>query len=285
MTGPASHEDAALTAMRRASAARLRAARDLAAAERNEQLEHGRHTQDQLTKSVYAESAAAHRRSAACHLSAARLHLSFAAKLLDSSGGATNRPHFMAEVAELFGTSSAALTLIGTDHSQLSFAASDPRARAAQDLEYVLGDGPVKAITSSSSSTMSAAGAELELRWPGYGAGLAALGVSEVVVVPLRSAGHCLGALSVYDPLAPSARYDEVAAALTFLLLGPDADPELYGGVDHQEVVHQAAGMVSVQQGCTVDDALSIIKARAFADGESVRLVAERVVHDKLRIG
>ncbi|WP_419997171.1 GAF and ANTAR domain-containing protein [Streptomyces boninensis] len=279
MSGPGRHEDAALTAMRRASAARARAARDLRAAERNERIDDGR-----LDTSVYAETAAAHRRSAACHLAAARLHLSFAGKLLDSSGGAAVRPHFMAEVADLFGTSSAALTLIGTDLSQLSFAASDPRARAAQDLEYILGDGPVKAVTGSGTTT-SAAGSELEVRWPGYGAGLAALGVHEVVAVPLRSAGHCLGALSVYDPLTPAGRYDEVAAALTNLLLGADADPELYGGLDHQDVVHQATGMVAEQQGCTVNDALSIIKARAFADGESVRLVAERIVHGKMRLG
>ncbi|CAM5521542.1 ANTAR domain-containing protein OS=Streptomyces alboniger OX=132473 GN=CP975_27945 PE=4 SV=1 [Streptomyces alboniger] len=129
----------------------------------------------------------------------------------------------------------------------------------------------------------------MEARWPGYGPGLAALGITSVAAVPLGTGDSCIGALAVFDPrpgLAETACLTEVAAALTrIVLLGPDADPELYGGTNHRESVQQAAGMLSVRLGCRVDDALALIKARAFAEEMSPETVARRVVRGDLHLG
>ena len=79
---------------------------------------------------------------------------------------------------------------------------------------------------------------------------------------------------------------DEVAAALTrIVLLGPDADPELYGGTDHRETVQQAAGVLSARIGCAMGDALALIKARAFAEEVSAEVIARRIVHGDLNLG
>jgi len=47
-------------------------------------------------------------------------------------------------------------------------------------------------------------------------------------------------------------------------------------------VVHQASGMVSVQAGVPVDDALVILRAHAFARGRTIGSVASDVVGRRL---
>jgi hypothetical protein len=87
----------------------------------------------------------------------------------------------------------------------------------------------------------------------------------------------------VFDPhpaLAGSAGLADIAAALTrIVLLGPDADPDLYGGTDLRATVQQAAGMLSARIGCGVGDALALIKARAFTEEVSTEVIARRILH------
>ena len=51
----------------------------------------------------------------------------------------------------------------------------------------------------------------------------------------------------------------------------------------HRAVVHQATGMVSVQRGVVVDDALALLRAYAFAEDRPVGDVAADVVGGVLR--
>jgi hypothetical protein len=177
------------------------------------------------------------------------------------------------------------LTFVGADQGQPAVAASDEPARAAQELEFLLGEGPGREAAARRRA-VSAAGRQLRERWPGYGAGLAELGIDEVAAVPLRLQGGCIGSLAVFDPLPGfAAGFVSVAEALTrTVVLGPDADPELYGGTDHRAVVHRAADLVSAQAGHPVEDALELIKARAFSGGEPVHEVAVRIVRGELRL-
>ncbi|GAA0493238.1 GAF and ANTAR domain-containing protein [Streptomyces olivaceiscleroticus] len=268
-------------AWQRAVRALERAARAEALAERYERLalESG--------NTRHAELAANHRRSAACHRSSARLQKTFAQQLMSLTGPQDAQPLFMSVVAEACGTDSAALTLVGSDQSQLAVAASDKGSRAAQDLEYVLGEGP-GTDAAAGRHRVSATGLDIEQRWPAYGPAVTALGFDEVIAVPLKTPDGCLGSLAVFDP-RPGAATNTVFADVTeglvqTMLLGPDADPELYGGTDHRDAVHQAAGMVSVQERCPVGDALALIKARAYADGVPVNEMAERIVSGEFRL-
>ncbi|MGI5469559.1 ANTAR domain-containing protein [Streptomyces sp. CA-132043] len=268
-------------AWRRAIQALERAARAETFAERYERLA------AETGEARHSELATYHRRSAACHRSSARLQESFAQRLMNLSGPQDTPPLFMSVVAEACGTDSAALTLVGSDQSQLAVAASDEGARAAQDLEYVLGEGPGTDATAKRRQ-VSAAGRSIERCWPVYGPAVTALGFGEVIAVPLATPDGCLGSLAVFDPRPGTARTTAVAeiteALVRTMLLGPDADPELYGGTDHRDTVHQAAGMVSVQERCPVGDALALIKARAYADGVPVNEMAGRIVSGEFRL-
>jgi hypothetical protein len=58
---------------------------------------------------------------------------------------------------------------------------------------------------------------------------------------------------------------------------------ELEAGADFRLVVHQAAGMVSVQLGVPVDEALIRLRAHAFRHDRSVAEVARDIIERLLR--
>ncbi|WP_405586654.1 GAF and ANTAR domain-containing protein [Streptomyces sp. NBC_01092] len=282
---PQGHEDdlgLAAVARRRAALARERADRAEAAAERHELLA------AKPGREIHAHIARTHRRTAACHRDSARLQESFAHRATAWDGGQGTRPRFMTVVAEACGTGSAAITLLDSGRNQLAVAVSDDRSRAAQDLEYVLGEGPGQ-DAAAQRRPVHVAGREIVERWPGYGPSLTSLGVATVAAVPLQAEDDCIGALTVFDArpaTAKPARLTEVAEALTrIVLLGPDADPDLYGGTDLRATVHQAAGILSAGIGCSVADALALIKARAFTEDAPIETVARKIVHGDLRLG
>ncbi|MEU6251914.1 GAF domain-containing protein [Streptomyces sp. NPDC047043] len=279
--------DPMASAERRAALARARSAHETSSAERHDLLAEQATTE--VSKGVHLRMAAVHRSTAACHLAAARLHEGYAIRLAGwAEAKSTPRPLFMTGVAAACGTKSAALTLVGATFDQLSLAASDEQSRAAQELEFLLGEGPAQDATSQARA-VSAVGSALADRWPGYGPAVTELGIEEVAAVPLRMSGTCVGALTVFDPaprLADSDIFAEVAEVLTrTMILNPDGDPELYGGTDLRALVHQAAGMTSVQLDCPVADALELIKARAFAESTSAHSVSERILRGELRLG
>lgn len=275
------------SAERKAAVARARSANESRCAERHEDLADKASTDG--VRDMHLRIAAIHRSTAACHLTAARLQDDYAVRLATWAGRpGTPKPLFMTGVAAACGTSSAALTLVGATLDQLALAASDEPARAAQELEFLLGEGPARDATREI-RPVAAAGAALTDRWPGYGPAVTELGIDEVAALPLSLSGTCVGALAVFDPapgLAGSDTFTEIAEALTrSMILSPNGDTVLYGGADLRPLVHQAAGMVSVQIDCPVADALELIKAHAFAEGVSAHSVAERVVAGLLRLG
>uniref|UniRef100_A0AAU2VE91 GAF domain-containing protein n=1 Tax=Streptomyces sp. NBC_00003 TaxID=2903608 RepID=A0AAU2VE91_9ACTN len=263
-------------ALRRAALALERADRADATAERHELLaaEPGRE--------FHAHIAGTHRRSAACHRSSARLQEAFAVRTTEWAGGGGARPRFMTGVAEACGSSSAALTLVDSGRNQLAIAVSDERSHTALDLEYVLGEGPARDAVSDRCLILESAPV-IEARWPTYGPAITALGITSVAAVPLDMETSCIGALTVFCPrpgLAGPRELAEIAGALTrIMLLGPEADPELYGGTDHRDVVQQAAGALSVRIGRRVDDALALIKARAFSEDVSTEVIARQILY------
>jgi hypothetical protein len=253
----------------------------------------------QSLRSLYARMAELYRRIEARHRTSAELHELHTSRLeawLARPGSSTLRPVFMAAVAAALGTASAAATLRGQRRGTRVVVVSDPAARAASDLEIVTGEGPV-AETSRTSTLVSAAGRALRDRWPQYGPAVTELGLLAVVAVPMRLDTSRLGVLCAYnrEPVVRDHTIEtagRIADALTHSLLTVRAEaPE--GGTppvpvveeaDYQAVVHQAAGMVSVQCECAPGDAEALLRAHAFAEDQPVEEVARRIVLGSLRL-
>ena len=242
-----------------------------------------------------------HRKVQARHLTSAALLDVYAERMAASPGsgrGRDFRPAFMSAVAAAIGVGSAAATMRGQSLAAVVATASDAIAFAAHDLEVALGEGPaVSAMTEG--VPVTAVGGSLPGRWPLYGPAVCELGVRAVIAVPLQPASTCLGALCGYSrepvlqdgALAAAGRVAEAVAYTVLLAPGhpvPDVDlpgSVLFGESDYQAVVHQAAGMVSAQCGCGIDEAEDLLRARAFADGQPAERLARAVLRHETRLG
>jgi len=235
-----------------------------------------------------------YRQVEARHLATAKIaemHATRMERWLDGAEGEALRPVFMAAVAATLGVPSAAATLRGQRHAAVMVAASDATARGAYELESVMAEGPATEAATEGMSITAAGGALLD-RWPRYGPVVAELGVRAVIAAPLGLPDSCLGALCVYDRKPAIAENlvttaTSIADVLTHMMLHagpiPASDESnsalpLFDEADYQAVVHQAAGMVSVQCDCGVDDAEDLLAARAFASGTPVEEIAMHVV-------
>jgi ANTAR domain len=133
-------------------------------------------------------------------------------------------------------------------------------------------------------------------RWAAFAEPVVAAGVGAVFGFPLRVGAARLGALNLYrdqpgdltdDQHADALVLADVAAEVILLLqarapAGMLAD-ELARSADLHVVVHQAAGMVAVQLGINVADALVRLRAHAFAYDRPLREVADDVVARRLQ--
>lgn len=132
-------------------------------------------------------------------------------------------------------------------------------------------------------------------RWPVYASAASAQGVRAVFAFPLGMGDACLGALDVYrshtGPLTPAAHAGAVsfAAYATETLLhgqaqaGPDqAPPGLDDVLSTRYEVYQAQGMLTVQLGVGLEEALLRLRAHAFAHGRNVVEVAREVLDGTL---
>ncbi|MFH8794014.1 hypothetical protein [Streptomyces sp. NPDC017941] len=154
----------------------------------------------------------------------------------------------MAGVAEACGAKSAVLVLVDARNKQLAVADSGELARAAQDLEFVLGEGPSR-DAATRHGPVGATGDAIVARWASCGPAVTALGIRAVAAAPLDTgaSARCFGALAVFDP-------------------------------------RQAAGMVSAHVGCRVDGALALIRARVFSRGMPVEALVRAIVAGDLTL-
>ncbi|MFD9894046.1 ANTAR domain-containing protein [Amycolatopsis sp. NPDC059027] len=238
--------------------------------------------------------AALHRRTEQRHRTSAELQAFHAEKLrswLDAPSGAGGRPVFAAALRAALGNASILVTLLDDQNQVALSTTSGHDALVARDAEFVAGEGPAT-DAGISGGTVTAVDDMLTTRWPHYAPAVRRAGVRAVLAVPLQQPITCVGALCILerkpviaDTLAMAT--DRVADALarTVLLPSPQApevsDPlRLFTETSYQDVVHQAAGMLSVRHGCSPDDAIALLRARAFADGTFIEELARREVRD-----
>lgn len=241
-----------------------------------------------------------HRQIEDRHLTTARiteLHALRTEKWLSHSNGLL-RPAFISAVASSLGTPSATAALCGPRHACVVVTASDATARAAYELETTMVEGPAIHAAAQGAS-IAVAGTTLLDRWPRYGPAAAELGVRAVIAAPLGPAGARLGALCAYraEPVIGgglATATERMADVLTQMILGDasvagsargGAVPRVFDEGDYRDVVHQAAGMVSVQCDCAMDAAQDVLVARAFADGVPVEQIAAQVVRGEIDLG
>lgn len=174
--------------------------------------------------------------------------------------------------------------------------ASDPETNRVAATQATLGQGPtIDALRRHRTVLTADVGADL--RWPELGGALSGPGRG-VVAVPLAIDGVQIGALTVL--LGRSGTIDGVrvtrimhlATVVTGIVLSLPIGGKLDDGlattistaVAGQAQIHQAAGVVSVHEACSLAEALLKLRAHAYASEQLLSEVARAVIDDGLRL-
>ena len=199
-----------------------------------------------------------------------------------------------AAVTEMTG---AGIMLIADDGPHGSICTTDEVSALIEDLQFTLGEGPCVDAHREQHPVVEPDLANPEVsRWASFTPPVLASGVRAVFGFPVTVGDVRVGALNLYrdrpGPLTDNQKADAMAvagiAARAIVQMQADAEPgalgaELEVGTNFQFVVHQAAGMVAVQLGVGVAEALLRLRAHAFSTDRLVADVARDVVARQLR--
>jgi hypothetical protein len=201
--------------------------------------------------------------------------------------------------AELTAMTGAGIMLMSGDGNHGSICTSNSVSAVVEELQYELGEGPCDDAHDAGRPVLEPDLADPATpRWVAFTPPAVDAGVRAIFGFPLRVGGARLGALNLYrdrpGPLTGEQHADALAladvAARSILTWQAGAPPgtlaaELDAGLGLHAVVHQAAGMASIQLGVSVTDALISLRARAFAHERDLVDVARDIVERRLRLG
>jgi GAF domain-containing protein len=172
--------------------------------------------------------------------------------------------------------------------------ATDRRARQLEELQFSFGEGPCVEASRTGSPVFQPDLAETGLaRWPGFAGDILDIGVRAIFAFPLRVGAIHVGVLDLYRDVPGHLSILELADALCFadaatvvvLHLQDHQEPgsALIESIDSRAGVHQATGMIAVQLGVGLAEALLRLRAYAYATERPVPDVAADVVSRRLR--
>jgi GAF domain len=200
--------------------------------------------------------------------------------------------------AALVGVTGAGIVLMSGGRGVLgSVCVSDAVIEAVEEVQYTVGEGPcIDACRTKEPVLVPDLEAADMVRWPGFRDGAVAAGMRAAFGFPLLVGGVCIGALNPFrdtsGPLTDEQYSDALAVARVAsrivmgwqAVAGSEALPwQLEQVPAHRAAVHQASGMVSLQAGVSLDDALVMLRAHAFAEDRTISAVAADVVGRELR--
>jgi len=176
-------------------------------------------------------------------------------------------------------------------------AAWGPNSRAIEELQFSLGEGPcVDAFTSRRPVLEPDLPGPGMRRWPAYAPAAHDYGVRAVFAFPLQVGAARLGALDIYCSTPGSLSAATLSQAVTFadlavgLLLDGQVttDVETVSGVEdvlgHRAEVYQAQGMVMVDLGVSLAEAMARLRAHAYAEARPLVDVARDVLAGTLQM-
>lgn len=204
-----------------------------------------------------------------------------------------------AAVAEL-GLAGAAIHVRPGPDRDIVAAASSVTARTTAEIAFAVGEGPSHdAFATRRPVLVSDLAARLH-RWPGYVSQALELGVLGVHAFPLQLGATCFGVLDLYldrsdvlgqQNLSLAATFAHAAVLVLLDAVHIDGLPDegvadglhrlqdgLGDAFDHHAEVYQAQGMVMVDLGLPLGDALVRMRARAFGTETSLVELSRRIV-------
>ena len=217
------------------------------------------------------------------------------ALLADAGGG----PALIRRICELcvsdLAVSGASISVMGgqtVDGSQVLVHTTGLIGVKLEDLQLTVGEGPTVDAYNSSGPVLVADLATEHWRWPAFAPGAAALGVAAVFSFPLQVGAARMGVLDLHrtttGPLSKRQLTDafQLVEASTVALLDNVESGHTMGPLlgDMHNGVHQATGIVTVQLGVSIHDALLRIRAHAYSHQLPLNEVGRQIVNRELRL-
>lgn len=189
---------------------------------------------------------------------------------------------------ELMGS---AVNLISAGGADGVVASSGPRAREVAEIEFTVGEGPGMEAFSSRRPVFVDDLALFDDRWPGYSSAAKRADLAAVFAFPLHIGAVGFGVLELYADEPGGLDTEQTAVAATFAQMSTEAlldeesttedgqlVPSLATALDYRNEIAQSQGMVMVDLGVGLSEALVRLRAYAFTHGEPLISVARRVI-------
>jgi hypothetical protein len=200
---------------------------------------------------------------------------------------------------QITGANGVGVMLMSGDIPSGSLCSSDEVSELIEDLQYTLGEGPcVDAYQQDRTVTEPDLADPQTRRWFAFTPPVLQAGVRAVFGFPMRVGTVRLGALNLYRDRPGELTAEQHADALVladvtarWVLDAQAGAPSgvvaeaLEAGADFHFAVHNAAGIVSVQEGITVTEGLIRLRAFAYSNDRLLADVAQDVIAHKLRLG
>ena len=203
----------------------------------------------------------------------------------------------------LFGIDAAAISLIFSGVTSGTFGSSDSAARAYDELQFTIGEGPcLDSVSTGGPVLVPDLGKPNFVRWPLYRPAMLDHKIRGVFAIPVVLAGEFVGALDFFktqpgelhaDQLAGAVIAAELAGAPLLDLMHSDLqaavdDPYSSAWADLNALsrteVSQATGMLVAQLRVEPAEALVRLRAHAYATNCSATEVARDILDRQLRL-
>src|SRR4249919_3822282 len=225
-----------------------------------------------------------------------RLHRILAA--LSAGGDGWSSAGLCGACPEIVGVNGAGVMLMSGEIPRGSLCSTDGVSQLIEELQYTLGEGPcVDAYQQDKVVAEPDLADPVTRRWPAFTPPALQAGVRAIFGFPLRVGTVHLGALNLYRDLPGPLTGDQHADALVvadvaarWVLEAQAGAPldtvaeALEAGADFHFAVHNAAGIVSVQERISLTEALIRLRAFAFSSDRLLANVARDVIARRLRL-
>jgi hypothetical protein len=189
------------------------------------------------------------------------------------------------------GVDDLSITMISTSRRRLTVCASSEDARVLDEWQFSLGEGPCLDAVRTNHVWAAVVSDPDATPWPLFAAKALEMGYLGVGGVPVSIGATPFAAVNLQSR---SGAVDEEARRRTVALARELAHPlaEAIGSVlpepeltldGHRDRVDQAIGMVSAQMDVTIDEAMHVLRARAWAEDRLLAALAEDVVQRRVR--
>jgi len=190
----------------------------------------------------------------------------------------------------LSATCAVSVTVIGDDGDYITAASTNHGARAVDETQYELDEGPCIDTLRTGREHYVPVLSE-ESRWPGFRQRARDLGVHGVLTVPLITRGASVGALNVFARSARALEEDDllvarrIAAPAATTLANARAyrratrlAAQLQGALDSRALIERAKGAIMANQACSADEAFAVLRQASQRSNRKLHEVAAQLL-------